>query len=128
MSSASVQCPFCGLPPERIWVATDAAAVVLDGFPVAEGHSLVIPKRHVELLFDLPEEELLRVWSLVGKVRQLLKKNYEPDGFNIGVNEGRAAGQTISHAHIHVIPRRTGDVPDPRGGIRWVLPARAKYW
>ena len=109
-------------------MGTDTAVAVLDGFPIAEGHSLIIPKRHVELLFELPEDELLQAWSLVAKVRELLKRKYQPDGFNIGVNEGLAAGQTISHAHIHVIPRRTGDVPDPRGGIRWVIPTRAKYW
>src|SRR5271157_4652570 len=119
-------CPFCSLPKERIWLEGGAAVAVLDGFPISDGHSLVIPKRHVELLFDLPDEELAQLWSLVAKVRQLLKRKYQPDGFNIGVNEGRAAGQTISHAHIHVIPRRTGDVPDPRGGIRWVIPAKAK--
>jgi diadenosine tetraphosphate (Ap4A) HIT family hydrolase len=128
MSSAIVQCPFCSLPKERIWMDNSAAVAVLDGFPVSEGHSLVIPKRHVELLFDLPDEELAKVWSLVARARQLLKSKYQPDGFNIGVNEGQAAGQTIGHAHVHVIPRRSGDVPDPRGGIRWVIPAKAKYW
>ena len=109
-------------------MSTDAAAAVLDGFPISEGHSLVIPKPHVELLFDLRDDELAQVWSLVAKVRQLLQKKYQPDGFTIGVNEGHAAGQTIGHAHIHVIPRRAGDVPDPRGGIRWVIPGKAKYW
>ena len=107
---------------------TETAVAVLDGFPVSEGHSLVIPKRHFEALFELPEAELLQVWTLVAEVRQLLKTKHNPDGFNIGVNEGRAAGQTISHAHIHVIPRWAGDVPGPRGGIRWVIPAKAKYW
>jgi len=92
-------------------MGTDAAVAIMDGFPISEGHSLVIPKRHVEQFFELPEDELLRVWLLVAKVRQLLKRKYQPDGFNIGVNEGLAAGQTISHAHIHVIPRRIGDVP-----------------
>ena len=109
-------------------MVSDAAAAVLDGFPISEGHTLVIPKRHVELLFDLPEDDLAKVWALVAKVRQVLKKKYKPDGFNIGVNEGRAAGQTVSHAHVHIIPRRAGDVPDPRGGIRWVIPGKAKYW
>ncbi len=106
----------------------DAAAVVLDAFPISEGHTLIIPKRHIELLFDLPGDDLAEVWALVAKVRQVLKRKYQPDGFNIGVNEGRAAGQTIGHAHVHVIPRRAGDVPDPRGGIRWVIPGKAKYW
>ena len=122
------QCPFCSLLKERIWLETDAAVAVLDGFPVSDGHSLAIPKRHVELLFDLPEGELMEVWALVGKVRRLLQQKYKPDGFNIGVNEGQAAGQTIGHAHVHIIPRQTGDVADPRGGIRWVIPTRARYW
>jgi diadenosine tetraphosphate (Ap4A) HIT family hydrolase len=107
---------------------TDTAVVVLDGFPLAEGHSLVVPKQHIELLFDLPEAELMQIWSFVAKVRHLLQKKYQPDGFNIGVNEGKAAGQTIIHAHVHIIPRRDGDIPDPKGGIRWVIPAKAKYW
>jgi diadenosine tetraphosphate (Ap4A) HIT family hydrolase len=77
-------------------MSTDAAVAVLDGFPISEGHSLIIPKRHVELLFELPEDELSQTWSLVAKVRELLKRKYSPDG----VNEGAAAGQTISHAHI----------------------------
>jgi diadenosine tetraphosphate (Ap4A) HIT family hydrolase len=124
----SAQCPFCILPKERIWLETDAAVAVLDGFPISDGHSLVIPKRHVELLFDLSKHELMEVWSLVGKARRLLREKYKPNGFNIGVNEGQAAGQTIGHAHVHIIPRRLGDVPDPKGGIRWVIPAKAKYW
>ena len=79
-------------------------------------------------LFDLPAEEQLSLWSQVAVVRQLLIEQYNPDGFNVGVNEGLAAGQTVPHAHIHVIPRRRGDVPDPRGGVRWVIPAKAQYW
>ena len=79
------------------------------------------------MLFELPEAELLQVSSLVARVRRVLKKKYRPDGFNIGVNEGRAAGQTIAHAHVHVIPRYAGDVPDPAGGIRCVIPGKAKY-
>ena len=79
-------------------------------------------------LFDLPAEEQLSLWSQVAVVRQLLIEQYNPDGFNVGVNEGLAAGQTVPHAHIHVIPRRRGDVADPRGGVRWVIPAKAQYW
>jgi diadenosine tetraphosphate (Ap4A) HIT family hydrolase len=124
----NAKCPFCNLDKERIWMDTESAVVVLDGFPVAEGHSLVIPKRHVELLFELPEAELTQAWSLIAKVRLLLKRKYAPDGFNIGVNEGKSAVQTIRHAHVHVIPRRSGDVPDARGGVRWVIPTKAKYW
>jgi len=99
-----------------------------DAFPVSEGHALVIPKRHVASIFELPLEELVTLWSQVTTVRSALTDKFRPDGFNIGVNDGFAAGQTVPHAHIHVIPRRKGDAADPRGGIRWVFPDKAKYW
>jgi diadenosine tetraphosphate (Ap4A) HIT family hydrolase len=76
----------------------------------------------------LPEEERAAVWSLVARVRGKLVSELQPDGFNVGVNDGAAAGQTVPHAHVHVIPRRAGDVADPRGGVRWVVPAKARYW
>ena len=79
-------------------------------------------------IFELTSEELATLWAQVATVRTLLAEKYRPDGFNIGVNDGAAAGQTVPHAHVHVIPRREGDVPDPRGGIRWVVPIKAKYW
>ncbi len=101
---------------------------ILDGFPVAEGHSLVVPKRHVASPFDLPDEEQAALWHLVALVRTGLMEWLKPDGFNVGVNDGLAAGQTVMHAHIHIIPRRRGDVPDPRGGVRWVVPSKAVYW
>lgn len=121
-------CPFCNLPKERILGETDKALAFFDGYPIVEGHTLVIPKRHVANLFDLPEEELRAIWLLVTKMRTSLKERFHPDGFNVGLNEGEAAGQTIGHAHIHIIPRRKGDVPDPRGGVRWIIPAKAQYW
>ena len=92
------------------------------------GHTLVVPRRHVASIFELTEEEWGAVWSMVGVVRRELADEEVPDGFNIGVNDGTAAGQTIAHAHVHVIPRRTGDVEDPRGGVRWVIPAKVRYW
>lgn len=121
-------CPFCNLPPERILLETGTTLAFLDGYPVTEGHALVIPKRHVASIFELPPEELASLWSQVATVRKLLDEGYSPDAFNIGVNDGVAAGQTVPHAHIHVIPRRKGDSPDPRGGIRWIFPGKAKYW
>lgn len=124
----SPACAFCQLARDRLWLETATTLTFLDGFPVTAGHTLVIPKRHVAALFDLPAEEQLSLWSQVAVVRQLLIEQYNPDGFNVGVNEGLAAGQTVPHAHIHVIPRRHGDVADPRGGVRWVIPAKAQYW
>jgi diadenosine tetraphosphate (Ap4A) HIT family hydrolase len=121
-------CPFCQLDEKRIRCASELTVAYLDGFPITEGHTLVVPKRHVASLFDLSDEERADVWRLVGRVRADLLAEFHPDGFNIGINDGRAAGQTVMHAHVHVIPRRVGDVADPRGGIRWIMPGQAKYW
>ena len=107
-------CPFCALPPERIIEQTPLALAIRDGFPVSPGHTLIIPRRHVGSCFEITAEEL------TARLR--------PDGFNIGVNDGAAAGQTVPHLHIHLIPRFRGDRPDPRGGVRWVLPEKAAYW
>jgi diadenosine tetraphosphate (Ap4A) HIT family hydrolase len=124
----SSPCPFCGLPADSIIEQNEYALAFRDRYPIAEGHTLVTPRRHVTSLFDLTQEELSSVWSLVAQVRESLIAQLTPDAFTIGVNDGVAAGQTIMHAHVHVIPRRTGDVPDPRGGIRWVIPEHAAYW
>lgn len=121
-------CPFCCLEPTRIVLEKDAAVAFLDGFPVTQGHTLVVPKRHVASLFELPDEEQAAVWNLVALVRAKLMAEESPDGFNIGLNDGTAAGQTVMHAHVHVVPRRHGDVADPRGGVRWVVPKTAAYW
>jgi diadenosine tetraphosphate (Ap4A) HIT family hydrolase len=93
-----------------------------DNFPVSEGHSEIVPKRHVESFFDLTPAEVQDAFTLILAVRQELWTRFQPPGYTIGVNEGKAAGRTIDHLHIHVIPRYFGDVPDPRGGIRQVLP------
>lgn len=120
-------CPFCTLDRSRIRLETPFAVTFRDGFPLTDGHTLVVPKRHVASLFGLPDEEQAAVWALVAHVRTLLAAELAPDGFNVGLNDGTAAGQTVMHAHVHVIPRRHGDVADPRGGVRWVLPAKAAY-
>jgi len=121
-------CPFCKLEDSRIFAASDCAVAIKDGFPVTPGHTLVIPRRHVHSIYHLTDDEQAELWVLVGRVRQMLFEDLAVDSFNIGVNDGSAAGQTIEHAHIHLIPRRVGDVPDPRGGIRQVIPAKARYW
>lgn len=121
-------CPFCRLEKHRIHLESEFAIALLDAFPVAEGHTLVVPKRHVASLFDLPEEEQAAVWGLVAVVRDKLMAKLKPDGFNVGVNDGAAAGQTVMHAHVHVIPRFKGDVADARGGVRWIIPSKAQYW
>jgi diadenosine tetraphosphate (Ap4A) HIT family hydrolase len=121
-------CPFCDPASSPIRVENDVAFAIPDAFPVAEGHTLVIPKRHVASLFDLSEEEQAGIWRLVAAVRSVLVMDLRPDGFNIGINDGEAAGQTVMHAHVHVIPRRMGDSADPRGGLRWINPKKARYW
>ena len=121
-------CPFCSVPDDRILLQNDHAIVLLDAFPVSEGHSLVVPKQHVLSVFDLPAEEQAALWRLVAELRERLKERLHPDAFNIGLNDGEAAGQTVMHAHIHVIPRFRGDVEEARGGVRRVLPKKAAYW
>lgn len=118
-------CPFC----ERIKPdGAELAATFPDAFPSAEGHRLVVPVRHVERVEDLDPTEWRELFDLVHEVAREVAAQPGVDGVNIGVNSGEAAGQTVGHAHVHVIPRRAGDVPDPRGGVRWVLPDTAAYW
>jgi diadenosine tetraphosphate (Ap4A) HIT family hydrolase len=121
-------CVFCRLDPERILLESTHGVVLRDAFPVNPGHLLVVPRVHVASLFQLPTEVQGELWDLVRQARALLAEDLRPDGFTVGLNDGEAAGQTVSHAHIHVIPRYAGDVPDPRGGIRWVIPGTADYW
>jgi len=99
-----------------------------DGYPVSPGHTLVIPKRHVGSLTDLTPEEAKALWALLSVARARLDEELRPDGYNLGVNDGRAAGQTVMHLHVHLIPRFDGDRADPRGGVRWVIPEKADYW
>ena len=101
---------------------------ILDAFPVSEGHTLIVPRRHVPSYFDLNAEERGAIWSAARKARDALLDMHSPDGFNIGINDGEAAGQTVSHLHVHLIPRYRGDSRDPRGGVRWVIPEKARYW
>lgn len=121
-------CPFCELQDGGCVLVTENVRVFRDSFPVSKGHTLIIPRRHVASIFDLDEPDLSGVWLMISRVRWNLKNEFAPDGFNIGVNDGEAAGQTMPHAHVHVIPRYAGDVPDPRGGVRWIIPGKAKYW
>ncbi len=124
-----MNCPLCERSTSTsVFARNDTAVAVPDGFPLTQGHTLVIPKRHQANIFDLSEAEQRDLLHLVGVVRIRLTEDLNPDGFNIGINVGRAAGQTLDHAHIHVIPRTKGDVKDPRGGVRWVIPTKANYW
>jgi len=102
--------------------------MILDGYPISEGHTLVIPKRHVGSFFELETAELEDLLSVLERAKARLDAEYGPDGFNIGINDGPAAGQTVPHLHVHLIPRYAGDQEDPRGGIRWIFPEKADYW
>lgn len=121
-------CVFCNLGKE-IEVVCETATVVafFDKFPVNEGHVLVIPKRHVESYFELTSHEQKALWIVVNHCKEELSKRYNPDGFNVGINIGEDAGQSIFHSHIHLIPRYKGDVENPRGGIRGVIPEKQNY-
>lgn len=121
-------CPFCTLPSERIVDENKHAVWIRDGFPVSPGHSLVVPKRHILSFFDTTEVERLALLALLDAAKVVVLSEFQPDGFNIGINDGAAAGQTVPHLHIHLIPRYKGDLPDPRGGVRWVITDKADYW
>ena len=123
-------CPVCKRieSGDGLSFVSDLVVAFADAFPVTPGHTLVLPRRHESDFFSLSTAEQDAVWQGVTAVRDLLISERQPDGFNVGLNAGRAAGQTMEHVHIHVIPRFTGDVEDPRGGIRWLIPAKARYW
>jgi diadenosine tetraphosphate (Ap4A) HIT family hydrolase len=121
-------CPFCEVPDSAVLRSTTHALAIRDRFPVAPGHVLVVPRRHVASVFELSLDEWHDLWALVRDVRRSVTEFHDADGSNVGVNDGTAAGQTVEHAHVHLIPRREGDVEDPRGGVRWVVPSRADYW
>src|SRR5438034_2249318 len=123
-----MKCPFCTLPPERLVFADDFALVIRDGFPVSPGHTLIIPRRHVSSFFDVTPHERAALFAQLDQAKAVLDKEFAPAGYNIGINDGAAAGQTVMHLHMHLIPRYSGDRPDPRGGVRWVIPEKADYW
>lgn len=121
-------CPFCTLPPERIVQENELALWIYDGFPVSPGHSLIIPKRHVGSFFEASTEERMSMLALLDLAKVAVDDQYHPDAYNIGINDGAAAGQTVRHLHLHLIPRYSADVADARGGVRWVIPDKADYW
>ena len=130
-AASELTLPAFGRIEARRVVATDELfAVIRDGFPVSPGHLLIIPRRAVQRFAELTEAEKAGLMHWVTRAQEFLSQNAErpPDGFNLGVNDGPAAGQTISQFHFHLIPRYAGDVVDPRGGIRCVVPTKARYW
>jgi diadenosine tetraphosphate (Ap4A) HIT family hydrolase len=122
-----VTSPFLALPESAHVAANALAFAVRDAFPVSPGHTLVVPRRLVPTWFDATREEQHALLDLVEVVRRALDAERQPDGYNVGFNAGIAAGQTVLHLHVHVIPRYAGDVPDPRGGVRHVIPGKGNY-
>ena len=108
-------------------MANDLTLAIYDGYPVSPGHTLIIPRRHVASMFEATAEEQAALCELVTKMRETLLAERQPDGFNIGINDGVAAGQTVMHLHIHLIPRYASDTKDPRGGVRWIMPDKAPF-
>jgi len=121
-------CPFCNIEPARVLYKDKHCFIVRDGFPVSRGHTLIITKRHIDSFFNTSSEEKSALLKAVESAKFGLDTEFNPDAYNIGINDGPAAGQTVPHLHIHLIPRYKDDVTDPRGGIRWVIPDKAVYW
>lgn len=127
LPTSSGPCAFCSLPPELVLGENEAARWILDIHPVSPGHSLIVPKRHVESFFETTQAERDAMMSLLDEARAHVCKSHAPAGYNIGINEGFAAGQTIEHLHVHLIPRFMSEGRAPGGGVRWVIPDKAEY-
>ncbi len=121
-------CPFCALPDERIVDRNDHGVVIRDRFPISPGHTLIIPRAHKASFFEISAAEREALFDLLEQAKAELDRQFTPHGYNIGINDGAAAGQTVAHLHIHLIPRYGGDRADPRGGVRWIIPEKADYW
>ncbi len=122
-----MNCPFCRREELPVVLSNEYSFAIFDMYPVTPGHMLIIPKRHVSNWFDITKEERDSILELIEEGKKLLDANFHPDGYNIGVNIGKAAGQTIFHLHVHLIPRYEGDIDDPTGGVRGVIPERRIY-
>lgn len=122
------ECPFCNLNGRVELVnQNDSCLAFYDLFPVNEGHTLIIPKRHESNYFNLSIKEQHDLWDMVNKCKLILDERFHPDGYNVGINIGESAGQSIFHIHIHLIPRYKGDVENPKGGVRGVIAGKQSY-
>lgn len=119
-------CLFC-TDPRGVSIQHEFAFSARDSYPASPGHTVVIPRRHVSSFFDLTPEEVAACMGLIKEEKKRIDEEFNPDGYNIGVNVGPAAGQSIFHVHIHIIPRYKGDVENPQGGVRHVIPKKAYY-
>lgn len=127
MSDRPVDCPFCDPDQSRIFHDSELVLGLWDSYPVNPGHALLVTRRHVADWFEASPEERQALLSAVTIARSAILESHRPDGFNVGMNIGEAAGQTVFHLHVHVIPRYAGDAADPRGGVRGVIPGKANY-
>ncbi|MCW1913020.1 HIT family protein [Luteolibacter sp. GHJ8] len=128
MTDDPAPCPFCHPVADSVLLETSLVRGLWDGFPVSPGHALIVPRRHIARWSDATGAERQELTAAIAEVQRIVQGMHHPAGFNVGFNDGPAAGQTVGHLHIHVIPRYDGDVPDPRGGIRLVIPDKARYW
>ena len=128
MKDPNNPCIFCKIRKEELQFENQLAYSSVDSYPVTELHSLIFPKRHIETYFDLTKKEIQACNDLILKTKEkILKQDSSIKGFNIGTNAGKFAGQSIMHCHIHLIPRREGDVENPQGGVRSVIPNKQHY-
>jgi len=122
-------CPFCTRIQDGEVIEQSTFAVAFaDAFPISPGHTLVVSRRHEADFFALSDMEQAGMWVVALRAKDRISADHEPTGFNVAINVGADAGQTVDHAHLHIVPRYTGDVDDPRGGVRWVIPEHARYW
>jgi ATP adenylyltransferase len=128
LRSLQTRCPFCAFDPSMEIAGSELVFAIRDAQPVTPLHTLVLPRRHVATYFDLNHLEAIAVDMLLRQLRdQIVAQDDTVEGFNIGINVGPVAGQTILHCHVHLMPRRPGDVPDPWGGVRAIIPGKARY-
>ena len=128
MKDPNNPCLFCNIKESGLVKENDLAYASYDSYPVSEGHCLIIPKRHVKDYFDLSNDEIIACNDLIKEIKnEIIKKDNSVKGFNVGSNAGKISGQSILHCHIHLIPRRAGDVENPQGGIRSVIPSKQHY-
>ena len=126
-ASSKNECPFCIVPAARVIDSNELAFVIEDAFPVSHGHTLIVARRHVASFFDLNAEEVAAIVALLRHAKARLDERDRPAGYNVGINIGPDAGQTVMHVHVHLIPRHAGDVAKPEGGVRNVIPGMGPY-
>lgn len=122
-----MNCIFCNIDTDRVILENDTAYAIFDKFPVSKGHMLIISKNHIKDYFETNKQDRDGLWKLIDMCKKYLEESYKPAGYNVGINCGEAAGQTVMHLHIHLIPRYIGDISNPRGGVRGVIPDKRIY-